>query len=112
MIFFKDHKIEVTDSDSKPSILNIHPEDRVWFTWDETKRPQNIIQVNHANQLVPDGFLSGSLMESPGAFIECFNNLGIYYYRSDNNKGILGAVVVVPEPTVSQMLIFKRKNPL
>ncbi len=39
-------------------------------------------------------------MEAPGTFVECFNDLGIYYYRSDNAKGILGAVVVVPEPTV------------
>lgn len=96
----KDHKITITDSESVPNILNIHPEDRVWFVWDNTKRPQNIRQVTHQNQIMPDGFLSGSLMEPPGTFVECFNDLGIYYYRSDNFKSILGAIVVVPEPTV------------
>lgn len=45
-------------------------------------------------------------MEAPGVFVECFNDLGIFYYRSDNAKGILGAVVVVPEPTVIIFLFF------
>jgi hypothetical protein len=45
-------------------------------------------------------------MEAPGVFVECFNDLGIFYYRSDNAKGILGAVVVVPEPTVNILHLF------
>ena len=96
----KDHKVSVSDSDAKPCILNIHPDDRVWFVWDEAKRPQNIRQVNHHNQLVPNGFLSGSLMDPPATFVQRFEHLGIYYYRSDNAKGILGAVVVLHEPTI------------
>ena len=90
----------MTDTECTPNILNIHPEDRVWFVWDNTKRPQNIRQVNHRNQVIADGFLSGSLMESPGTFVESFNDMGIFYYRSDSSKGVLGAVVVVPEPTI------------
>ena len=79
--------------------------------WDDTRRSQNIRQVNHQNQIVPNGFLSGSLMEAPGTFVECFNDLGIFYYRSDNAKGILGAVVVVPEPTVKfYFYIFSNIN--
>lgn len=96
----KDHKIEITDNAAKPNILNIHPDDRVWFVWDDTKRPKNIRQVNHANKIVKDGFLSGSLMDAPGTFVESFNDLGIFYYRSDNSKEILGAIVALPEPTV------------
>jgi len=96
----KDHQIIVNDNECSPNILNIHPEDRVWFMWDNTKRPQNIRQVNNQNQIIADGFLSGSLMESPGTFVESFNNLGIFYYRSDSSKGVLGAIVVIPEPTI------------
>ncbi len=80
--------------------MNIHPDDRVWFVWDDTKRPQNVRQVNHQNKIVPSGFLSGALMEPPGTFVESFSTLGVYYYRSDNNKNYMGAIVVVPEPTV------------
>ncbi|CAF0781764.1 unnamed protein product [Brachionus calyciflorus] len=104
----KDHKITITDSEAKPNILNINPEDRVWFVWDDTKRSQNIRQVNHANKAIVDGFLSGSLMESPGTFVESFNNLGIFYYTSDNFKGIMGAIVVVPEPGIHVVLLNER----
>ena len=97
----KDHKVLVSDNGVKPSILNINPEDRVWFVWDETKKPHNIRQITHQNEIVPNGFLSGSLMEAPGVFVECFNEVGIFYYRSDNVKNMMGAIVVVPEPTVS-----------
>jgi len=40
-------------------------------------------------------------MEPPGTFVESFSKLGVYYYRSDNNKNYMGAIVVVPEPTVN-----------
>ncbi len=96
----KDHKVSITDSEAKPPIINIHPRDRVWFVWDEAKRPQNIRQVNHHNQLISNGFVSGALMEPPATFAERFENLGIYYYRSDNSKRILGAVVCVHEPSI------------
>lgn len=56
--------------------------------------------MNHQNELVEDGFSSGSLMESPGTFLHSFNNLGVYFFRTDNLNDILGAIVVVPEPTV------------
>ena len=95
------------DNEATPNILNVYPEDRVWFVWDETRRPQNIRQVDHQNKAIEGGFLSGSLMESPGTFVECFNNLGVFYYCSDNSKGILGAVVVVPEPTVCYLFFFQ-----
>lgn len=104
----KDHKINVTDNECSPNILNIHPEDRVWFMWDNTKRPQNIRQVNNQNQIIADGFLSGSLMESPGTFVESFNNLGIFYYRSDSSKGVLGAIVVIPEPTIQVIHVSEK----
>ena len=81
--------------------MEVHPEDRVWFVWDDTKKPKNIRQVNHQNEVVPDGFLSGSLMESPGTFQTSFNELGVTFYRTDNLDKILGAIVVVPEPSVS-----------
>lgn len=96
----KDHKIAISDTEAKPPILNIHPQDRVWFVWDEAKRPQNIRQVNHHNQLVSNGFVSGALMESPATFVQTFEDLGIFYYRSDNVRSILGAVVVVHEPSI------------
>lgn len=104
----RDHKIVITDVDARPNILNIYPEDRVWFVWDDTKRSQNIRQVNHANKPITDGFLSGSLMESPGTFVEAFENLGIFYYTSDNYKGIMGAIVVLPEPTIHVVKINER----
>ena len=96
----KDHKIIVTDVEGIPNILNIHPEDRVWFVWDDAKRPHNIRQVNHQNQIITEGFLSGALMESPATFVQSFEEMGIFYYRSDNSNGILGAIVVVPEPKI------------
>ena len=49
---------------------------------------------------MPNGFLSGSLIDSPGVYVECFGDTGIYYYRSDNILDMMGAVVVVPEPSV------------
>ncbi len=103
----KDHKLIVTDVEGIPNILNIHPEDRVWFMWDTAKRPHNIRQVNHQNQIITDGFLSGALMESPATFVQSFDELGIFYYRSDNTQGILGAVVVVPEPKIEIVSVNK-----
>ena len=96
----KDHKLIITDVEGIPNILNVHPEDRVWFMWDNAKRPHNIRQVNHQNQIITDGFLSGSLMESPATYVQAFDELGIFYYRSDNAQGILGAIVCVPEPKI------------
>ncbi len=96
-----DHKIAITDAGAKPKILEIYPEDRVWFVWDDTRKSKNIRQVDHQNEVVPNGFLSGSLMESPGTFLESFNDLGVYHYRTDNINEILGAIVVVPEPSVN-----------
>jgi plastocyanin len=103
----KDHKIAISDVDAKPPILNIHPDDRVWFVWDEAKKPQNIRQVNHHNQVVNNGFISGALMDSPATFVQKFESLGIYYYRSDNTKGLLGAVVVLHEPTIQVVHVDK-----
>lgn len=105
----KDHKITITDSEAQPSILNIHPEDRVWFVWDDTKRPQNVRQVNHANKYISDGFLSGSLMESPGTYVQSFSTTGIFYFTSDNFKKILGAIAVLPEPSVHIVQINERE---
>jgi plastocyanin len=103
----KDHKISITDTEAKPKILEIYPEDRVWFVWDDTRKPKNIRQVNHQNEIIENGFLSGSLIESPGTFLHSFANEGVYFYRTDNLNEILGAVVVVQEPTVIIILIFK-----
>jgi hypothetical protein len=41
-------------------------------------------------------------MEPPGAFMHTFSEQGIFYFHSDGLKNCLGAVVVVPEPTVSK----------
>ena len=98
----KDHKISITDTEANPKILDVYPEDRVWFVWDETRKPKNIRQVDHQNEnKIEGGFLSGSLMESPGTFLQPFDDIGVYFYRSDNINGVLGAIVVVPEPSVS-----------
>lgn len=56
--------------------------------------------MTHQDQLVKKGFLSGALMEPPGAFMHTFSDQGIFYFRSDGLKNSLGAIVVVPEPTV------------
>ena len=104
----KDHKVIVTDVEGIPNILNIHPEDRVWFVWDDAKYSHNIRQVNHQNQIVTDGFLSGAIMHSPATFVQGFEQLGIFYYRSDNSKGILGAIVVVPEPKIEIVSVSDR----
>jgi len=101
-----DHKIAITDAGAKPKILEIYPEDRVWFVWDDTRKSKNIRQVDHQNEIVPNGFLSGSLMESPGTFLESFNDLGVYHYRTDNLNEVMGAIVVVPEPSVNK----RKKN--
>lgn len=105
----KDHKVTITDFEAQPSILNIYPEDRVWFVWDETKRPQNVRQVNHANRFISGGFLSGSLMESPGTYVESFSKMGIFYFTSDNFKKILGAIAVLPEPTIHVVQINEKE---
>lgn len=97
----KDHKITIADNQAQPKILEVYPEDRVWFVWDNTRKPKNIRQVDHQNQVVPGGFLSGSLMDSPGTYLQKFDDKGLYYYRTDNLNQILGAIVVVAEPSVS-----------
>ena len=38
----RDHTVALTDNECLPNIINIHPEDRVWFSWENTKRPQNV----------------------------------------------------------------------
>ena len=98
--FFKDYKVLITDTDISPKIININPEDRVWFVWENTKRTHNVRQVTHQNQLLADGFISGALLQAPGAFVQSFAEPGIYYFRSDGLKNMIGAVVVVPEPSV------------
>jgi hypothetical protein len=95
-----DHKITLTDTQAQPRILEVYPEDRVWFVWDDTRKPKNIRQVDHLNQFVPSGFLSGSLMDSPGTYLQKFDDKGLYHYRTDNINQILGAIVVVAEPSV------------
>ena len=104
----KDHKLIITDNEGIPNILNIHPEDRVWFVWDDTKREHNIRQVNHQNQIISDGFLSGAIMPPPATFVESFEDLGIFYYRSDNSQGILGAIIVVPEPQIEVISVMDK----
>ena len=96
-----DHKITITDNNASPKVLDIYPDDRVWFVWDETRKARNIRQVNYSNEILPDGFLSGSLIDSPGMYLQMFNELGIYYYRSDNLNEILGAIAVIPESSVT-----------
>lgn len=96
----KDYKVVITDTEAIPNILNIYPDDRIWFVWDDTKRPQNVRQVNHENLHIQKGFLSGSLMESPGTYVQSFPDSGIFYFTSDNSKKILGAIVVQTEPTI------------
>jgi plastocyanin len=97
----KDHKIEISDSGFNPSIINVNPEDRIWFVWTDTKKSHNIRQVTHQDQFIKNGFLSGALMEPPGAYMHTFTEQGIFYYHSDGLKNCIGAVVVVPEPTVT-----------
>ena len=98
-----DHKIAITDNEASPKILDVYPEDRVWFVWDETRRAMNIRQVDHENKVFSGGFVSGAAIESPGTFMKMFNELGVYYYRSDYKiNHILGAIVVVPEPMVNK----------
>lgn len=104
----KDHKIEISDTEFVPNIINVNPEDRVWFVWTDTKRSHNIRQVTHQNQIMKNGFLSGCLMEAPGAFMHTFSDHGIFYFRSDGLKNCVGAIVVVPEPTVIHFEDFCR----
>ena len=66
----------------------------------------NIRQVTHQDQLMKNGFLSGAMMEPPGAYMHTFNEQGIFYFHSDGLKNCLGAVVVVPEPTVIKSLLI------
>ena len=101
------HKVTIDDSFADPSKLHVFPEDRVWFVWDETRWPQNVLQVDHQNLNVTDGFYSGPLKASPGTFMNQFEDLGVYYYRSDSKiNQILGAIIVVPEAKVFHIQVF------
>jgi hypothetical protein len=74
-----------------------------YFQFLKNRKSKNIRQVNHQNEIVENGFLSGALIESPGTFLHSFNNEGVYFYRTDNLNEVLGVVVVVPEPTVIEI---------
>ena len=43
---FQEHCIAVSDMGFEPKVLTIHPGDRVWWIWEDTKLQHNIIQVN------------------------------------------------------------------
>jgi hypothetical protein len=83
-------------------MLNINQDDRVWFYWKDTSKPLNIRQMTHDNKIVPNGFLSGSLIEPPGVYMRTFRETGINYYKSDNVKDLIGAVIVLPKPNVNE----------
>jgi hypothetical protein len=37
--------VYVTDKGIVPKIVNANPGDRIWWIWDEAKKPQNVVQV-------------------------------------------------------------------
>jgi hypothetical protein len=84
----------------------VNPDDRVWFVWTDTKQPHNIRQVTHRNEVLKDGFSSGTCINPPGAYMISFNEPGVYYFHSDNLKDILGAIVVMPEPTIHPINVW------
>jgi plastocyanin len=104
--YLKDHKIEITDREFKPNVLNVNPDDRIWFIWTETQRAHNIRQVTHRNEVLKDGFSSGASIDAPGAYMITFNEPGVYYFHSDNLKDALGAIVVMPEPTIHPINVW------
>lgn len=101
----KDHKVEISDAEIKPNIITINPFDRVWFLWNNTKNSHNIRQVTHKNTLIENGFMSGALTESPGAYCQSFEKPGIYYFHSDGIKNCFGAIVVVPESNIQPIRV-------
>ncbi len=78
----------------------MNPDDRIWFVWTGTKQPHNIRQVTHRNEILKNGFSSGVQIDAPGAYMISFTEPGVYYFHSDNLVNVLGAIVVMAEPTV------------
>jgi plastocyanin len=49
MVFFlfQNYTVHVTDKGFVPKVLSVSTDDRVWWVWQGTTKPHNIIQVNN-----------------------------------------------------------------
>ncbi|XP_071807417.1 uncharacterized protein [Asterias amurensis] len=103
----KDHCIAVSDMGFEPKVLTIHPGDRVWWIWEDTKLQHNIIQVSHQGHPIKDGFCSGFPQDSPAAFVSQLSTGAVVYFQSAGLPKMYGAVVMVEQAQVHQVLVSK-----
>ncbi|XP_022109023.1 uncharacterized protein LOC110989168 isoform X2 [Acanthaster planci] len=103
----KDHCISVKDTGFEPKVLRVHPGDRVWWAWENTKQQHNIFQVSRHGHPTKEGFCSGQPQDSPAAFVRQFNAGAVVYYQSVALPKLYGAVVAVSQPQIHQVLVSK-----
>ncbi|ELT90741.1 hypothetical protein CAPTEDRAFT_219540 [Capitella teleta] len=101
----RNHTVHITDKGFEPKVVTIHPGDRVWWVWQESKKQHNVIQVSHQGNHIADGFCSGAPVDSPCAFMHQFDLLGVFYYISDSLNKAFGAVVVASQPVVHEVQV-------
>ncbi|GAB1598182.1 uncharacterized protein LOC115211041 isoform X1 [Argonauta hians] len=100
----KNHTIHISEGGYEKPAITIRPDDYVWWLWQNEKLPHNIVQVNYAYEHIPGGFNSGSVRESPSAFMHQFHTPGTYYYMSFPIKKI-GVIQVATQTQVHEISV-------
>lgn len=98
----------MSDRGFEPKIINIKPEDRIWWIWQDSSRTapaHNIIQVTHSGNEIENGFSSGALLEAPSGFVHQFKKPGCYYYVADSLQKAFGAVIVSRAPKTHEVKV-------
>ncbi|XP_064633270.1 uncharacterized protein LOC135491376 [Lineus longissimus] len=101
----RNYTVHVTDKGFVPKVLSVSLEDRVWWVWQGTTKPHNIIQVSHQGMHIKDGFVSGAPIDSPSAYVRQFQKAGVFYYISSNVEKFFGAVVVSTQSRVHEIAV-------
>ncbi|XP_036357779.1 uncharacterized protein LOC115211041 isoform X2 [Octopus sinensis] len=100
----KNHTIHITEDGYEKHAITIRPHDYVWWVWQNEKLPHNIVQVTYSYEPVQGGFNSGTVRESPSAFMHQFHTPGTYYYQSFPIKKI-GVIQVTTQTQVQEVSV-------
>ncbi|XP_063446523.1 uncharacterized protein LOC134726026 isoform X8 [Mytilus trossulus] len=107
----KNHTIHLTDNGFEPKVITVRPNDRVWWVWQSSKKPHDIIQVSHQGKPIDDGFCSGQARDAPSAFMHQFMAPGVFYFISSVLPKVFGAIVVSTQPQVHEVNVALEIRP-
>ncbi|CAC5396477.1 unnamed protein product [Mytilus coruscus] len=106
-------KLPTSENDNgfEPKVITVRPNDRVWWVWQSSKKPHDIIQVSHQGKPIDDGFCSGQARDAPSAFMHQFMAPGVFYFISSVLPKVFGAIVVSTQPQVHEVNVALEIRP-